>query len=87
MVGNSQRYNAVRVSQYYVGVNQFGGRIMRCCQARKMRRRGNENYEEGGRDAAAGKVAVIGECAWGVCAHISCTGDADLLKCSCLWTG
>jgi len=41
----------------------------------------------GGKDAAAGEVAVIGECAWGVCAHISCTGDADLLKCSCLWTG
>ena len=38
----------------------------------------------GGRDAAAGEVAVIGECAWGVCERISCTGDADLLKCSCL---
>jgi len=39
----------------------------------------------GGRDASAGEVAVIGECAWGVCKYISCTGDADLLKCSCLW--
>ena len=58
--------------------------IMCCHQARGMRRRGNENYEVGGRDAAAGEVAVIGECAWGVCARISCTGDADLLKCSCL---
>jgi len=41
----------------------------------------------GGRDAAAGEVAVIGECAWGVCEHIYCTGDADLLRCRCLWTG
>ena len=52
-----------------MGVNQLGGRIMCCYQARRMRRRGNENYEVGGRDAAAGKVAVIGECAWGVCEH------------------
>jgi len=29
---------------------------MRCYQARRMRRRGNENYEVGGRDAAAGNV-------------------------------
>ena len=25
-------------------------------------------------------MAVIGECAWGICASICCTGDADLLS-------